>query len=152
MHNMHHIWSASCHAYVVVYRVLIVCSILLLLDRVSKAFRVWGFVLLRWLVFFMDSIFFQAGSQARWSFPWIPLLSLPCHISCFYCCLATYHLYVKPPKYHDKPLTPPHPSKPLFGYVTACSTLLIALLVAGASSFHLQHGYFVISQYYCYLI
>ena len=55
------------------------------------------------------------------------------------------------PNCHEKPLTPPHPSKTLFGYVTACLALM-ALLVAGASSFHLQHGYFDISQYYCYLI
>jgi hypothetical protein len=42
------------------------------------------------------------------------------------------------PNCHEKPLTPPHPSKTLFGYVTACSALLIALLVAGAivSSYH----------------
>ena len=47
---------------------------------------------------------------------------------------------------------PPHPNKPLFGYVTACSALLIALLVAGASSSMCNMDIFDISQYYCYLI
>ena len=131
--DMHHIclriMSCICCG---VYHVLIVVSGLLLLDRVLKAFGVWGFVRLRWLVFFMDSFFFQAGSQARWSFRWIPLASLPCKMSHFYRWLATYHLYVKPPKLPWKASNPPLPSKTLFGYVTACSALLIALLVAGA--------------------
>ena len=59
----------------------------------------------------------------------------------YYLCLlvARCYRYVVPPttclsgllNFHEKPLT--HlPSKPLFGYLTACSTPLIALLVAGA--------------------
>ena len=31
--------------------------------------RLWGFVRLRPFVFFMDSFFFLAGSQARWPYP-----------------------------------------------------------------------------------
>ena len=55
------------------------------------------------------------------------------------------------------PLTFHHPSKPLFGYVTACSAPLIALLVAGAVAgcFMLEHGwhgYLGLSQYLLYLI
>ena len=37
----------------------------------------------------------------------------------------------QPPNCHVEPLTHLCPSKPLIGYVTACSALLIALLVAG---------------------
>ena len=41
------------------------------------------------------------------------------------------------------------PSKPLLGYVTACSALLIALLVAGEVEVcsMSEHGYVGISQY-----
>jgi hypothetical protein len=56
------------------------------------------------------------------------------------------------PNCHEKPLTSPHPSKTLFGYVTACSALLIALLVAGAMFPCANMDVFDISQYYCYLI
>ena len=80
--------------------------------------ELWGFIRLRSFVFFMDSFFFLAGSQARWPYPrnhfYLCLLVvrsiamlryLPLVISCLPCC-------------HVKPLT--HlPSKPLFGYVTA---------------------------------
>ena len=51
--------------------------------------ELWGFVRLRPLVFFMDSFFFLAGSQARWPLPLISLLSLLA--SCFVlslCCVT----------------------------------------------------------------
>ena len=77
-----------------------------------------------------------------------------CHVRCLVsiACLATYHLFVKPPEMPWSASNPPHPGKTMFGYVTARSALLIVLLVAGAGSFHVQQGYFDISQYYCYLI
>lgn len=40
-------------------------------------------------------------------------------------CLATCHLLMSTFQHcHKNPLTPPYPSKPLFGYVTVCSVLL----------------------------
>ena len=62
--------------------------------------------------------------------------------------LATYHLFDMPPNCHDKASNLHYPSKPLFGYVTACSALLIALLVAGAVCSMLGHGYHGISLYH----
>ena len=47
-------------------------------------------------------------------------------------CLVTYHLLNISLSTMPWNLQPVQPSKPLIGYVTACLTLLIALLVAGA--------------------
>ena len=114
---------ASCPVYACWFTMLFApfrCCIFLL---VPVSLRSCGFVRL-WLVrlhpfvFFMDSFFFLAGSQARWPYPqnhfYLCLLVvrsiamsryLPLVISCLPYC-------------HVKPLT--HlPSKPLFGYVTA---------------------------------
>ena len=56
-----------------------------------------------------------------------------CLVARFFACLCcdTYHLLVMPPILLSQASNPPCPSKPLFGYVTACSAPLIALLVAG---------------------
>ena len=80
--------------------------------------RLWGSVWLRPVLFFMDSFFFLAGSQARWPLPSISLLSLLASCSIYrYVALPTSCLSCLP-YCHAKPLT--HlPSKPLFGYVTA---------------------------------
>ena len=83
--------------------------------------RLWGPVRLRPFVFFIDSFFFLAGSQARWSYPrnhyylfYASLLALLlCH------CYDAYHLLTSLPNCHVKPLTHHCPSKPLIGYVTA---------------------------------
>ena len=77
----------------------------------------------------------------------------------YYHCHASYRAFTVMSRYlphvcqasqhcHEKPLTLHFPSKTLFGYVTACSALLIALLVVGAVASMWQHGYFSISQYY----
>ena len=44
----------------------------------------------------------------------------------------TYHLLIMPPMFLNQASNPPCPSKPLFGYVTACLAPLTALLVGGA--------------------
>ena len=94
---------ASCHDYACVFTMLFAsfrCCFL-----VPVMLRLWGFVRLRPFVFFMDSFFFLAESQARWPYPrnhfYLCLLVvrsiampryLPLAISCLPCC-------------HVKPLT-----------------------------------------------
>ena len=83
--------------------------------------RLWGSVRLCLFVFFMDSFFFLAGSQARWPYPW----------NHFYLCLLDARSIAMPilrylphalpclPYCHVKASNPPCPRKLLFGYVTA---------------------------------
>ena len=85
---------------------------------VPISLRSWGFVRLRLVrlhpfIFFMDSFFFLAGSQAIWSLPPISLLSLLASCSFYrYVALPTTCLSCLP-YCHVKPLI--HlPSKPLF--------------------------------------
>ena len=123
-HVMHLLWCS---------RVLIVVSDLLLLNKVPKPLRsvrirsttlvrlLHGLVLLPSgisgkMLISLDTITIIAMLDVSF----LSLVSLPTT------CLSSL------PKCHDKPLTPPHPSKTLFGYVTACSALLIELLVARA--------------------
>ena len=83
--------------------------------------RLWGPVRLRPFVFFMDSFFFLAGSQARWSYPqnhyYLCYASLLALLLCQ--CYDAYHLLIMPPKLPCQTSNPPCPSKPLIGYVTA---------------------------------
>ena len=67
--------------------------------------RLWGFVRLLPLAFFVDSFFFLAGFQARWPLPLISLLSLLASCSVLSLCCATYHLFTMPPKLPCQPLT-----------------------------------------------
>ena len=113
----------------------------------------WGLVRLRPFVFFMDSFFFLAGFQARWSYPrnhyylcYASLLALlPCQ------CYDAYHLLSSLPNCHVKPLT---------HHVLAnhCLAMLPLCLAPSYSVVNcrwrlelvpcLEHGYFVgISQY-----
>ncbi len=69
---------ASCCASCGEYRELICVSGFPRLDRVPQVCRMWGPVRLHRFVCFTETFFFQAGSQARWPFPQIPLPSLPC--------------------------------------------------------------------------
>ena len=82
--------------------------------------RLWGSVHLRPFVFFLDSFFFLAGSQARWSYPrnhyylcYASLLALAMPM------LRCLPFAFKPPKLPCQTSNPPCPSKPLIGYVTA---------------------------------
>ena len=82
--------------------------------------ELWGSVRQRPFVFFMDSFFFLAGSQARWPYP----------RNHFYLCLLVARSFAmpmlrclpfacQPPKLPCQTSNPPCPSKPLIGYVTA---------------------------------
>ena len=96
---------ASCHVYDCVFTMLFVSFRVVSLVSFGLFPELWGFVRLHPFVFFMDSFFFLAGSQARWPYPrnhfYLCLLDicsiamsryLPLVISCLPCC-------------HVKPLT-----------------------------------------------
>ena len=65
--------------------------------------ELWGFVRLRLFVFFMDSIFFLAGSQARWPYPRNHLYL--CFASCSLYCHAPLPItcYIMSPFCHVSP-------------------------------------------------
>ena len=122
---------------------------------VPVSLRSWGFVRLRLVrlhpfVFFMDSFFFLAGFQARWSYPWnhyhlcyASLLAL-CHANATMptICLSASQL---PCQTSNSPC----PSKPLIGYVTALLSPSYSV-VSCRWSWRLLHdgqGYVGISQY-----
>ena len=95
--------------------------------------ELWGFVRLRPFVFFMDSFFFLAGSQARWPYP----------RNHFYLCLLVARSIAMPmPRYlplamsclpycHVKPLTHLVLANRCLAMLPLCSAPLIALLVGG---------------------
>ena len=107
-----------------VYHVVCFFPVVLLFDSFGFVPELWGSVQLRSFVFFMDSFFFLAGSQARWPLPSISLLSLLASCSLYrYVALPTT-CFSCLPYCHVKPLT--HlPSKPLFDYVTAFAQPLL---------------------------
>ena len=122
--DMHHTWLCIM-PWLCVYVYHVVCFFpVLLLWVVPITSRLWGFVRLRPFVFFMDSFFFLAGSQARWPYP----------RNHFYLCLLVVRSIAMPrylplaisclPYCHVKPLSH-HPSKPLFDYVTAFAQPLL---------------------------
>ena len=80
---MQHTWLSIMSCYVLcVYRVF-ASFWMCFFSVVPVSWRSWGFVRLHLVrlcpfIFFMDSVFFLAGFQARWPLPWISLLSLLC--------------------------------------------------------------------------
>ena len=117
---------------------------------VPVSLRSWGFVRLHWLVYFLDSFFFLAGSQARWP-PSISLLSLLASCFVLSLCCATYHLFTMPPKLPCQPLTfSPYLANCCLAMLPLCSAPLIALLVAGEDGVCsvLEHGYLLGYHYY----
>ena len=60
---------ASCHDYACVFTMLFASFRFASLVSFGFVPELWGFVRLRPFVFFMDSFFFLAGSQARWPYP-----------------------------------------------------------------------------------
>ena len=60
---------ASCHVYDFVFTLLFVSFRVASLVSFGFVPELWRFVRLRLFVFFMDSFFFLAGSQERWSYP-----------------------------------------------------------------------------------
>ena len=95
--------------------------------------ELWGFVRLWPIVFFLDSFFFLAGSQARWSYPrnhhYLCYASLLALLLCQ--CYDAYHLLVSLPNCHVKPLTHHVLANRWLAMLPLCSAPLIALLVAG---------------------
>ena len=130
---MHHACCASCLVYVwCVYHVVCFFSI------VPVSLRSWGFIRLRLVrlrgfIFFMDSFFFLAGFQARWSYPrnhyYLCYASLLALLLCQ--CYDAYHLLVSLPNCHVKPLTHHVLANRCLAMLPLCSAPLIALLVAG---------------------
>ena len=82
--------------------------------------ELWGSVRL-----LLDPFFFLVGSQARWSYPWIPLLSLPCLVVLMLSLQVALPILLSAPLLVAmKPLTfETFLAKPLFGYVTRLLSL-----------------------------
>ena len=102
--------------------------------------ELWGFVRLRPFVFFLDSFFFLAGSQARWPYPrnHFYLCLLSCSLFCYaYAAIPTTWLSCLLYCW-TKPLTHLVLANRCLGVLPLCSAPLIALLVAGEdwSLFH----------------
>ena len=114
---------------IVYYVVCFLSGVLLLCNPVTL--RLWGSVRLRPFIFFMDSFFFLAGSQARWPYP----------RNHFYLCLLVARSIAMPrylplaisclPYCHVKPLTNLVLANRCLAMLPLCSAPLRALLVAG---------------------
>ena len=111
---------ASCHVMWWLFTMLCASFRCLLLQVGSGNVVLWGPVRLCPFVFFIESFFFLAGSQARWSYPrnHFYLCFARCSLFC-YVMLRCLPLAFKPPKLRCQTSNPPCPSKPLIGYVTA---------------------------------
>ena len=124
----------SYHVHVlVVYYVVCFFSGVCFFGLVPITSRLWGSIRLRPFVFFMDSFFFLAGFQARWSYPrnhyYLCYASLLALLLCQ--CYDAYHLLVSLPNCHVKPLTHHVLANRWLAMLPLCSAPLIALLVAG---------------------
>ena len=130
---MHHTWLCIiCHVYACVCTMLFASFRVASLGSFGFIPELWGFVRLRPFVFFLDSFFFLAGSQARWPLPSISLLSLLASCFVLSLCCATYHLFTMPPILPCQPLTfSPFLANRCLAMLPLCSAPLIALLVAG---------------------
>ena len=141
---------ASCHVYACVFTALFASFRFASLVSFGSVPELRGFVRLRPLVFFMDSFFFLAGSQARWPLPSISLLSLLASCFVLSLCCATYHLFTMSPKLPCQPLTFP---SFLANHCLAMLPLLLSpsySVVSCRWSWRLLHDgqdYFGISQY-----
>ena len=116
----------------VVYYVACFFPVLLLLG-IPIMLRLWGFVQLRPFVFFMDSFFFLAGSQARWPYPrnHFYLCLLSCSLFCYaYAAIPTTCLSCLLYCW-TKPLTHLVLANRCLAMLPLCSAPLIALLIAG---------------------
>ena len=131
--DMHHTWLCIMPCYAWLFTMLFASFRCCFFGLVPIKSRLWGFVRLRPFVFFMDSFFFLAGSQARWpyarnhfylcllvarSFAMPMLRYLPHALSCLRYC-------------HVKPLTHLVLANRCLAMLPLCSAPLIALLVAG---------------------
>ena len=152
--HMHRIPHPTYHAMFMCWLFTILCASFwcCFFGLVPITSRLWGPVRLRPFVFFMDSFFSLAGSQARWPYP----------RNHFYLCLLDARSFAMPmmrylphalsclPHCHVKPLTHLVLANRCLAMLPLCSAPFIALLVTGEdwSLFLVEHGYFVwISQY-----
>ena len=149
--DMHHTWLCImpwlCGGCLLRCLLLFRCCFFGLVPKTSC---LWGFVRLHPFVFFMDSFFFLAGSQAIWPLPSISVISLLASGFVLSLCCATYHVSAKPPKLPCQPLTFfTLPSKPLLGYVTALLSPSYSIVSCRWSwrLLHDGHDYVGISQY-----
>ena len=120
---MHHIWLCIMPCLCLcVYHVVCFFPVVLLLD--SSGFV--AIVRIRstmWFVFFMDSFFFRVGFQARWSWPWISLLSLLA--SCLLAIAMSRFLphICQPPICHDTASNHPYPANRYLSMLPLCSAI-----------------------------
>ena len=129
---MHHACCASCHVHVwCVYYVVCFFSIVPISLR-SRGFVRLRLVRLHLFIFFMDSFFFLAGFQARWSYPrnhyylcYASLLALAMPM------LRCLPFACQPPKLPCQPLTHHVLANRWLAMLPLCLAPLIALLVAG---------------------
>jgi len=141
---------ASCHAYACWFTIFLFASFRLRFSLiVPVTMRLWGFVRLRWFVYFIVSFFFLAGFQARWPLPSISLLSLLASCFILSLCCATYNLFTM------LPILPCQASNPPF-LANRCLAKLLLLLSPSysvtscrwsRSLFHVGTCYVGISQY-----
>ena len=101
----------------------------------------------------MDSFFFLAGFQARWSYPrnhyYLCYASLLALLLCQ--CYDAYHLLVSLPNFHVKPLTHHVLANRWLAMLPLCSAPLIALLVAGEAWRLFLVGIFIFLLGYHYI-
>ena len=125
-----HIISCSCVGCLLCCVLLFRC---LLLRVGSVNVHLWGTIRLCSFVFFMDSFFFLAGFQARWSHPrnHFYLCLLSCSLFCYaYAAIPTTCLSCLLYCW-TKPLTHLVLANHCLAMLPLCSAPLIALLVAG---------------------
>ena len=132
---MHHIPHPAYHAMFMCWLFTMLCASFrcCFFGLIPVTSWLWGTIRLRPFVFFMDSFFFLAGFQARWSYPrnhyYLCYASLLTLLLCQ--CYDAYHLLVSLPNCHVKPLTPHVLENRWLAMLPLCSAPLIALLVAG---------------------
>ena len=140
---------ASWHVYGCVFTMLVASFGFASLVSFSFVLELWGFVRLRPFVFFMDSFFFLAGSQARWPYP----------RNHFYLCLLVV-CSIAMPRYLPLAYQASQvamsssnlftlPRKLLFGYVTTLLSPSYSIVSCRWSwrLLHDGHDYVGISQY-----
>ena len=141
---MHHMCRASCGEY----RVLMLVSVSLRVDRVPQAcpnVRTRSSVLVRLL---HRVVLLPSGISGKMIISPDTITIIAMLVYRFYrLCLVAYHLLNISLSTMPWNLQPVRASKPLIGHVTACLTMLLVLLVAGVVASMWLHGFLVISPY-----
>ena len=130
--DMHHTWLGIMPCFMWwLFTMLFASFRCCFFGLVSTMPRLWGSVRLRPFVFFMDSFFFLAGFQARWTYP----------RNHFYLCLLVARSFAMPqylllaipclPYCQVNPLTHLILANRCLAMLPLCSAPLIPLLVAG---------------------